>query len=232
MIREFNSKIDVLGSIKLPEFSGIRVLMMPFKIEDIQTTIPFESWKFTLQEIMKVSPCKAGTAYLTIDELSLKAGDTHRRPGLHVDGWKDESGNDGSWGGGGWGSSVDGEGMLLITNVLGSVGYQQKFLGTPNKFGDCEHLRVQIDRSYLISNQPTKKINFEPSVIYRLDGLTVHESIPVKEDCNRQFVRISMPSKANWNSSNTPSPFGLLPDGPIVESRPDQFTNYGSKFNR
>lgn len=222
MIQEFNSKIDVLGLAKLPEFSGIRVLMMPFKIEDIENTIPFESWKPIMKKLMKVSPCKNGTGYLTIDELSLKAGDIHRRPGLHVDGWKDE-GNSGGWGGGGgWGSSVDGEGMLLITNVLGSVGYPQKFTGTPNQFGDCEHLRAQLSCS--------TPFNFEPNFIFRLDGLTVHESIPVKQDCNRQFVRVSMPSSANWNSSNTPSPFGILPEGPIVEPRPNDFTNYGAKF--
>lgn len=229
-MQEFNSKIDTLGQLKLPEFSGTRILMMPFLLEDLGS-IPGSLYQWTgfLNSLIGRSPCQKGIAYLTIDECQLRAGEIHRRPGLHVDGWHDDS-NSGGWGGGGWGSSVEGEGMLIVASHLGSVGYQQRFLGTPNKFGDCEHLRIQINRPYIFNNGPTQKIDFEPNTIYRLDGMTVHESIPVKEDCDRQFVRLSMPSKANWNSSNTPNPLGILPEGKIVEPRPDEFTAYGAKF--
>lgn len=222
-MNSFNSKVDNLGSIQIPEYSNIRILMMPILLDDLGSIPGFLSnWTGFLDSLIGRSPCKTGTAYLTIDESQLKAGETHRRPGLHVDGWHDDS-NAGGWGGGGWGSSVEGEGMVIVASHLGSRGYNQSFNGNPNKFGDCEHLRTQLTCSI--------PIDFNPGIVFRLDGMTVHESTPVKEDCSRQFIRLSMPSKANWNSSNTPNPLGILPEGDIVEPRPDEFTKYGNKYD-
>jgi hypothetical protein len=217
------STIEILDEIKLPEFSGIRILMMPIHLHDIDNSVPLflEKWKPILKRLVEMSTCKNGTAYLTIDEKAVQKGQTHRRPGLHVDGWKDDS-NAGSWGGGGgWGAQ--GHGMLIVASHLGSRGWNQTYQGEPKKFGDCEHLRDQFQKKHAH--------NFLPNRVYKLDGLTVHESISVEQDCNRQFVRLSMPSNADWNSSNTPNPLGIKPEGPIVEPRPEEFTNYGSSSN-
>lgn len=99
------SKTTKLGNIVLPGFSGIRILMMPFWLEDVAGTLPdfLSGWERSIQELVDLAPCQSGVAYLTIDEAVVQAGTTHRRPGLHVDGWRDDSeGLECS--GGGWGS--------------------------------------------------------------------------------------------------------------------------------
>jgi hypothetical protein len=219
-----NSVIEILDEVKLPEFKGIRILMMPIHLHDIDNSLPsnLDHWKPTLKKMVEMAPCKSGTAYLTIDECEVQKGDTHRRPGLHVDGWKDDS-NAGGWGGGGgWGAQ--GLGMLIVSSHLGSRGWNQSYLGEPKKFGDCEHLRNQFLTKHAH--------NFLPNRVYRLDGLTVHESIPLETDCKRQFVRLSMPSEADWNISNTPNPLGIQPEGALVEPRPDEFTKYGNRHDQ
>ncbi len=55
--------------------------------------------------------------------------------------------------------------------------------------------------------------------------LAVHESIPMTQDCARQFVRVSMPNDAPWYDGYTVNPVGVKPTGPIHESR-DEFMRF------
>lgn len=52
-----------------------------------------------------------------------------------------------------------------------------------------------------------------------VDGLCVHESVEQKEDCERIFVRLSMPSAAPWFEGYTKNPLGILPTGKILPKR-------------
>lgn len=217
------SPIRHVGSITFPPFRNIRVLMMPFYLHDGENSLPscLNHWKQTINDLVDFQSIKFGIGYLTIDELKLKRGDTHRRPGLHVDGWISEDGFDsGGWGGGGGYASPNQEfGMILAASHFGSQGWNQEFHGQPKEYGDCQHLKDQC--------KPNCKVDFQANQAYLLGPHTVHKCIPVQQDYHRQFIRISMPSKSNWNNSNTPNPLGILPEGKIVGRRPEHFTNYG-----
>jgi hypothetical protein len=214
------SEIEQVLTIEFPKPVGIRVLLMPFRFEDVQGTLPFRHWDSLVQQMIDASEYSSGVGFLTIDESHVIEGTSHRRPGLHVDGWpKDgaklrtgETLKGAPWGGGGWGKW----GMLMASNLYGCNAYTGEFEGEPAEYGDCEHLRDQC----------SQHMELEPNILYRCGPLTVHESIPSKVSEYRQFIRLSMPSKAAWPESCTPNPFGIQPEGPIAKARPRVFTDY------
>jgi hypothetical protein len=191
-----------LGAVYIPPWGGVRVQMMPVLMGD-KNSIPrgLERFSSTIGKMFEASPCKDGVGYLTIDERFVKAGETHRRPGLHVDGM-------GSWGsGGGWGK----QGMLMTSNFSSCVAWQQEFYGEPIKGtdsgdpneGDCEHLREQCEYGY--------KVFLKSFSLYWCGPMCVHEVIPCEQDYFRTFVRLSMPSDSEWPANCTPNPLGVKP---------------------
>lgn len=206
------------GAVALPPFSGIRVLMMPFELSDPAATLPpsLQSWIPVALRILDLSPVRNGVAYLTVDEREVSAGACHRRPGLHVDGWRDDIGN-GIWGASNWAGGFGGHGMFMAASHLGSAAWHQSFDGEPATFGDCAHLRSQCC--------PAARRPIEAGRLYHLGPLTVHESIPANRRHKRQFVRVSLPSDGAWPVSCTPNPLGVQPPR-ICGVRPRQFTDY------
>lgn len=100
----FQSVVDPIGNVLLPDFTGLRIMMMPFLLEDVAGSIPesMRQWKPAISRMLEKAPKSKGVAYLTIDEAMVKAGETHRRPGLHVDGIGPSPETIyGGWGGGG-----------------------------------------------------------------------------------------------------------------------------------
>lgn len=187
----FLSYLESVGKMVLPMSSGIRIQMMPIEMNNLETVPYFlrPAWTQTIARLFELSPIKRGIGYLTIDERFTKAGQTHRRPGLHVDGigpWGD--------GGGSWGAN----GFLTVANYLGCEAYIQEFEGCPIGFdrtvdpeieGSCEHFRKQC-MDYM-------KIKLQPDEVYWMDSWCVHESVPLERDTYRTFVRLSMPSESS-----------------------------------
>lgn len=196
--------------VSLPKPSHIRILMMPFLIHNLDTLPLSEEWRGIVHQMKGGLPLH-GIAYLTIDERTVPAGFTHRRPGLHVDGWVDDV-NDGGWGGGGWGIT----GWSTLSSHVGCIAYKQSFKGLPKSFGDCEHLREECKQGEFL----------EASHIYLMGNLAVHKSVPILKETLRQFVRLSFPSEAGWPISCTPNPLGIKPKK-LLPARPEHFTNYG-----
>jgi hypothetical protein len=116
----FRSECAKVGELVFPEFRGVRVMMMPVRLDDADT-LPIEQWRVPFRRLVEMSPVKTGTAYLTIDEALVLAGETHRRPGLHVDGIGPDGKEAGCGGGGNYGAS----GMLIAASALGCVGWVQ-----------------------------------------------------------------------------------------------------------
>lgn len=199
------SEIRHVGSLRFPSFSGIRVMMMPFRLDDLDS-IPsmLDSWIWTIAKLCRLSPAKSGVAYLTIDERIVPAGRTHRRPGLHVDGIGPD-GKRAAYGGGGgfWGK----HGMLVAASRVGCRGWTHEFIGEPGPNGDCEHLRGELNSAH--------EIVMQAGEVYWCGPTAVHESIPMAKDACRQFVRLSMPSDAPWYEGYTRNPTGVEPTGPI-----------------
>lgn len=208
MADKFTSKFKHLGKIDLPEFKGTRIMMMPVILGDINSIPDFlKDWNKALENLFAMSNCKEGIGYLTIDEKTVEPTKTHRREGKHVDGVY--QGSYGGWGGGGgWGSV--GNGMLTVASHAGCRAWAGEFIGRPGWEGECDHLADQCDEGTL----------FAPNDVYWLDGLCVHESVPMTERVNRQFVRLSMPSDSPWFEGYTVNPLGVKPTGRILARRP------------
>lgn len=186
----------------MPAFADVRVMMQPFLLEDIHGTLPnIPQWQPAVERMLSVSTVKTGVAYLTIDEAEVRAGETHRRPGAHVDGL-------GPWAGGGSWSAC---GMIVASSVEGCCAWEQSFEGEPSTGGDCAHLMSQA--------RPEACVMMRANRMYWCGPLTVHEGIPMRETVKRQFVRLSMPSPAPWFAGYTESPVGVRPGGPILPRR-------------
>jgi hypothetical protein len=204
----FVSDITEVGATVFPEWSGIRVQHMPILMHDPES-LPdsMPQWRQPLATLFSMCREAKGVGYLTVDELDVPRGVTHRRPGLHVDGI-------GTWGHGTWAS----DGMLTTSNVAACVAWKQNFHGYPvsgidagdPREGDCEHLREQCRNEC--------GIVLQPGIVYRCSPLCVHESFPMKAWSRRTFVRLSMPSSCPWPMSCTPNP-KVKPGGPIAGPR-------------
>ena len=203
-----------LTTIQFPKFTGVRVLLMPFLMHDLRSLPSYlDDYSESLKSILNHLPNIDGIGYLTIDERLVSADKTHRRPGLHVDG----SVNDAIWGqGGGWGK----RGFLTAASHVGCRVWTKELTDIPALFGNCEPFRdkFSIKESTML----------EPNIVYWLDPLTVHESISIPLQCQRQFIRISLPSNAGWPNSCTPNPTGVQPAGSIIGKRPIRFSNFGN----
>lgn len=195
------SSMKALGRVKFPPFTGARIMMMPFFVEDINTVFPTAYRDLVEQMFYLHVERHTGVGYLTIDEAKVKPGETHRRPGLHVDGA-------GGWGGPApWASC----GMLVAASRIGAVAYLGDFTGDAGEDGRCEHLRKQLGLA----------VDMEGGMAYACSPFLVHEALPLAAG-PRQFLRISLPNKAPWFQGYTPSPYGVLPAGPILPRRAEQ----------
>lgn len=202
-----------------PEFSGTRVMMMPFYTYDLSSIPDSLSHYIPLINNMLsktpefVQSFEGNTAYLTIDELYVKAGKIQRKSGLHVDGMYNNT-LAGAWGGssggGGWGSCSNG--MLLASNTDDlCVYYTGNVEGVPINDGDCEHLRDNLENM--------EEHYMKAGDVVWADGLLMHESLGAKCDVNRQFIRISLPNNSPWFVGYTENPLGIKPCGEIIDQR-------------
>lgn len=204
------SIVEDMGPIQLPEFSGIRWMMMPFRLEDVQGTVPDPKWHDTIARLIQFGGCETGVAYLTIDEAEVLPGETHRRPGLHVDGVGPD-GRLGGWGGGGGGGGWGTGGMVVAASHTGCRAWTGEIAGWPGPNGDCEHMRSEL--------REVASMSLLGGRVYRLNPTAVHEAIALEQATRRQFVRLSLPSEAPWYEGYTPNPTGVQPTGPIHPAR-------------
>jgi hypothetical protein len=211
----FNSEFNRVGQVQLPEFSGTRVMMMPVIIGEPES-VPIPAYKKAVAALFDMADrCHAGkVGYLTIDEKIVRAGETHRLQGLHVDGVY--KGQWGGWGGGGGGWGSVSTGMLTVASLPGCRAWRGTFNGLPGLEGECEHLRDQL---------PDEGTLFGAGDVFWVSGLCVHESVPMAQETPRQFVRLSMPSGAPWFEGYTENPLGVKPRGPILPRRPQMDRN-------
>lgn len=233
----FPSKIvKYAENIPLPAFRGLRILMMPIIYGDPES-VPDKDCLPMLEAMGKVFQSHKGqVVYLTVDQKRVQPGKTHRRPGLHVDGyphtltdarfsqmpevhgiWAGYA-HGGTWGGGGgWGGGkgpmywFDGTGLLTVSSVVGCRAWNQEFQGDPKPEGDCDHLRAEC--------RPECEVVLQPNTLYWMNPSCVHESMPMDVETERTFVRLSLPSKCDWYEGCTPNPLGIKPTGKINRRR-------------
>jgi hypothetical protein len=177
--------------IQFPEYSGIRCLMMPF-VQGEPASVPPEFRK-GYEEILRDTFLEKGeVGYLTIDESVVYAGNPHRgdrakfNRALHTEAGR-IPGHQYGWGGGGWGKShtvtLDRDVEILLANNLdNSCAVWDAVHENTSIDGDIGHL----SEDYPLSSAELMKAG----EVRKIGILTPHESLPVLESFNRQFLRI------------------------------------------
>lgn len=182
-----------INNIQFPDFSGIRCLMMPYIQGDIES-IPIE-YRGRYDKILSNIYFKKGDiGYLTIDESVVEKNNPHRgarskwdralhtEAGIHPDKVY-------AWGGGntGWGSShrvtLDRDTKVLLSNSIdNSCAIWDEEVENTSIDGDIGDLSYKF---------PYSSATFmKAGEVHEIGILTPHESVPVKERANRQFLRI------------------------------------------
>jgi hypothetical protein len=194
------SVVKELGSVTSPLHTMERVYMKEFRKE---TGLPSElkRWQPTIDQML-LEVDTDGPIYLMIDQGLVKANSTHRRKGVHIDGyWIPEvqahggapgghifAKNKGYWDGDYWNTNPKtldwpDEALILASSVSASAAYVGEWDGVIKDGGDCSHL----DLSNL------QRLALEANKVYAGNVTMLHESTPVMEDVLRSLVRLSVP---------------------------------------
>lgn len=180
------------GRITFPEYSGIRCLMMPY-IQGEPDSVPIEYRRGYEDIITNVLFRRGDIGFLTIDESLASAGKPHRGErsttdrALHTEAGK-RPGPVYKWGSDtGWGKShqvtLDPDVRVLLANNLDDS----------CALWDALHEDTSLDGDigYASDQYPySDSILMKSGEVYEIGILTPHESLPVKESCRRQFLRI------------------------------------------
>lgn len=186
------SIVKNLGKAQVP--SGFfKLQTIPFMLDTL-SGVPHGLTE-VVERMIRVLPYRSDRrAFLTVDGRIIKAGQTHRRPGPHIDGNYIPGVTD--WGGGGWKVGDDGRtltpeahaasydkltgGVIMLADQLGCRGWVGNFPGKAGIGGDCSH--IELGTGFLL----------EPNSIYYGNNQFIHESIPVKKDMHRTLIRINL----------------------------------------
>lgn len=176
--------------IKFPIFTGIRCLMMPYIQGDSQS-VPLCYRKGYEKILDTVFITRGDIGYLTIDESIAVKGKPHRGArsktdrALHTEVGKHPDMSY-IWGGN-WGSSnkvtLDEDVKIILANNIDNScaiwDTEHKDTSIDGDIGDVSHLYPYEDAIFMKAGE-----------VHEIGIFTPHESLPVKEDTNRQFIRI------------------------------------------
>jgi hypothetical protein len=181
-----------MRNVKFPAYSGVRCLMMPYIQGDVDS-VP-EAYHGYREIIESLVMKRGDIGFLTIDESVAKAGTPHRGKrakfarALHTEAGRDpEMVLQWGSGGGNWGGrkavTLDRDVRILLANNLdGSCA-----------IWNAEHENTSLDGD--IGHEATKypyedAVFMKAGEVREIGILTPHESLPVKADFDRQFLRI------------------------------------------
>jgi len=174
------------------------VLNMPVKMPGSEIKIPEELAQFRefLQKIIDhekaVNPdFDEFYMYLTVDQHAVKAGTTHRRPGVHIDGVQ----------GARYKVKLPPEHLYSASDSLGTVFYDQPFDLTaldPAK----QHVHAELERQ-------AKETNARATPDFDIafwDSYSVHRADVAKADFVRTFIRVEFSKKQYDSEGDTHNP--------------------------
>lgn len=181
-----------VSNIEFPEYTGIRCLMLPY-IQGDSSSVP-EEYRTGYEDIINNTFIDKGSiGYLTIDESVAKAGKPHRgdrskfERALHTEAGIIPNGMY-AWGGSaGWGGRMDvildRDVKVLVANSIDDScavwDAWHEDTSVDGDIGDCAELYPY-----------NESIIMKAGDVHEIGILTPHESLPVKEDTKRQFIRI------------------------------------------
>ena len=185
------SSITKLNDVTFPEYTGERVYMTKFtKASGLPSQL--KRWQSTIDAMLEKIDIKHEPIFIMIDQARVKAGTTHRRPGIHIDGiWvpgdntKDNIGMHSTRDGhkiNGVAQNED-QALVLASNVRGCAAYLGEYHDQPQQDGSFTNINVgNLD-----------KIELSPYSAWVGSAMTtLHESIPVPYDSYRTLVRLNI----------------------------------------
>ena len=177
------------GQLTFPDYSGVRCLMMPY-IQGDAASVPSEYAAYDTI-INSVFIKRGDVGFLTIDESPAVKGIPHRGQrakygrAIHTEAGKHPD-RSLRWGGT-WGSAdyviIDRDATVLLANSLDDTcAIWDASHEDTSRDGDIGHFSESYpyDRAILM----------KAGDVYEIGILTPHESLPLKADCRRQFLRI------------------------------------------
>jgi len=188
-MNKHQSVVQGRGFAPFPQFTGERVYMRRFtKQEGLPEDL--KRWQPTIDAMLDGVETN-WPIYMMVDQAFVPAGQPHRRPGKHIDGYWDESiqahggHRMGCWKGGGWsmGDFSEPEALILSSDVQAARAYAGSWAGSIADGGDCS----TVDVSSL------SPIDMLAGRVYAGNVTMIHESLPVARDCQRTLVRLSVP---------------------------------------
>ena len=202
------SLITPRGAVPFPVFLSERIYMREFYKH---TGLPDDlaRWQPTIDAMLE-GVDTSGPIYLMIDQGVVRSGQTHRRPGIHIDGyWAAEiSAHRGAPPGHrpspspippshratpqrhqgnaeGWSNSTFDfpEDIILASNIAACEAYVGEFNAPIGEMGDCRHISLDtLDR-----------VALEAGRAYAGNVTCLHASLPVAIDTERTLVRLNIP---------------------------------------
>lgn len=177
--------------VNFPEYSEIRCLMMPY-VQGDPSSVPevYAPYKSIIESVFIR---RGDVGFLTIDESPVKAGSPHRGAhakyprALHTEVGIDPENKLYCWGGG-WGSAphrvtLDGDVRILLANNLDDscAVWESEHRNTSEDgdIGDCAKQYPYKNATFLKAGE-----------VHEIGIFTPHESLPVKSNLTRQFLRI------------------------------------------
>lgn len=183
---------SITPRIVFPEFSGLRCLMMPY-IQGEPASVPreYRAYSGILRQVFLQ---KGDIGYLTIDESFARAGAPHRgdraktKRALHTEAGRDPHkvycwGSGGKWGGGKALVTLDRDTQILLANSADDTcAVWHATHEDTSDDGDIGHAAAlyPMGAAELMKAGDLRQIGI----------LTPHESLPVKKNMRRQFLRI------------------------------------------
>lgn len=181
----------MIATIKFPEYSGIRCLMLPY-IQGDPGSVPVQYLGKYAEIIDQLCLERGKIGFLTIDESPVIAGSAHRGQrakygrALHTEAGKNPIA---CWGGGGnnWGGkpnvTLDNNTRILLANSMNRScavwDAVHENTSLDGDIGDCAKDYPYEHARYLAAGE-----------VAQIGIFTPHESMPVEQNCLRQFIRI------------------------------------------
>jgi len=189
---KINSRYRKGGIVSFPKHTGEKIYMVPFlKREGLPSHI--SRWQ-SVVDVMLEDIETDQPIYIMVDQGIVKAGNPHRRGGIHIDGnWMPDIQ---AHGGGSWiptpihspfptheHTELKPEALILSSDVSACAFYKGEIEAQVGDGGDCSHLDLSSFNRELA----------EPNRVYIGNVTVLHESLPVLKSCQRTVVRLNCP---------------------------------------
>lgn len=197
-----HSHITQGSRVPLPPFAGERIYMLPFQqAKGLPKAV--SHWQATVDAMLEGIKTDKDI-YLMVDQRFVKAKTTHRRPGLHIDGYwmGDDHGHNISTHGHnpGHGHVPQGPRHGHSPRHSHGVNRNQLLILASNEYG-CDAFTGEWDESHIGSGgdcsnldcSNLRRVRMDAGYAWVGDAFTLHQSVPHEVDVNRTVVRLNVP---------------------------------------